>query len=373
MFSAGICEVIGAHVKPSILCAATGIVFVSMAFRNGARGDVFNLPAGQTNLQFVTVGDAGNAPDTRIAGISWGAVPYVYQVGKYEVTVAQYADFLNAVATHGDPYGLYTSPNKLAPTYDGIPWITAHSGVFMAVAGFENMPIGSISWESAARFANWLTNGEPRTGVEDATTTENGSYALNGATTDAALSTITRSASARYVIPTADEWYKAAYYKGGSTNAGYWTYATQSDTAPSSVLSATGTNNANYFDTRTLKSTDSVKHFTPVGSFAASPSAYGTFDQDGNAYEWDETLMPSPEPDYDFANGRGIIGGSNSSAAETVAPFVDSYEPTIGPPFVGFRIALVPEPQTLGMLMAGSALVFYRGVSSIRRRARWPS
>ena len=34
-----------------------------------ARADVFNMPAGQTNLQFVTVGDAGNGADTRPATV----------------------------------------------------------------------------------------------------------------------------------------------------------------------------------------------------------------------------------------------------------------------------------------------------------------
>ena len=65
---------------------------------------------------------------------------------------------------------------------------------------------------------------------------------------------ITRNAGATYFIPSENEWYKAAYYKGGGTNAGYWTYPTQSNTAPSNVLSATGTNNANYLQRRLHRS-----------------------------------------------------------------------------------------------------------------------
>jgi hypothetical protein len=60
------------------------------------------------------------------------------------------------------------------------------------------------------------------------------------------LTAITRNAGATYFIPSENEWYKAAYYKGGGTNAGYWLYPTQSNTVPSNVLSATGTNNANW-------------------------------------------------------------------------------------------------------------------------------
>jgi hypothetical protein len=41
--------------------------------------------------------------------------------------------------------------------------------------------------------------------------------------TDRAAPTV--NAGATFHLPTADQWYKAAYYKGGSTNAGYWDYA----------------------------------------------------------------------------------------------------------------------------------------------------
>src|SRR5689334_40029 len=67
-----------------------------------ARADVFNMPSGQTSVQFVTVGDPGNAADT--TGL--GAVGYVYRMDKYDVTVAQYTQFLNAVAAT-DTYGVY--------------------------------------------------------------------------------------------------------------------------------------------------------------------------------------------------------------------------------------------------------------------------
>ena len=56
----------------------------------------------------VTVGNPGNAPDTRYNGISVGSVGYNYQIGKYEVTAGQYTEFLNAVAK-ADPNGLYNT------------------------------------------------------------------------------------------------------------------------------------------------------------------------------------------------------------------------------------------------------------------------
>ncbi len=60
--------------------------------------------AGLTSLEFVTVGNPGNAND----GTGYGGVDYAYDIGKFEVTAGQYTEFLNAVAA-ADPYGLYGS------------------------------------------------------------------------------------------------------------------------------------------------------------------------------------------------------------------------------------------------------------------------
>ena len=63
------------------------------------------MPGGETSLQFVTVGDPGNAADP---ATGYGAVGYAFQMGTYDVTIAQYTAFLNAVA-QTDPYALYNS------------------------------------------------------------------------------------------------------------------------------------------------------------------------------------------------------------------------------------------------------------------------
>ena len=47
-------------------------------------------PAHAVDLDWVTVGDPGNKPDKT----GHGAVAYVFQITKHEVTVAQYAEFL---------------------------------------------------------------------------------------------------------------------------------------------------------------------------------------------------------------------------------------------------------------------------------------
>jgi len=57
---------------------------------------------------------------------------------------------------------------------------------------------------------------------------------------------INREADWKWAMTSEDEWYKAAYYKGGGTNAGYWDYPTGSDSVPSNdLLNPDGGNNAN--------------------------------------------------------------------------------------------------------------------------------
>ena len=55
------------------------------------------------NYEMVAVGDPGNTRDAN----GYGGVPYEYRIGKFEVTIDEYASFLNAVA-QADPYGLYS-------------------------------------------------------------------------------------------------------------------------------------------------------------------------------------------------------------------------------------------------------------------------
>ena len=126
------------------------------------RADVFHMSGGQNSLEFVTVGDPGNATDP---STGYGSVGSVYQMGKYDVTVGQYCQFLNAVATT-DTYGLYTP--DMATDYTHVP--VARSGTpgsYSYAVGGElqaaaaNCPMFDVSWGDAARFCNWLQNGQP--------------------------------------------------------------------------------------------------------------------------------------------------------------------------------------------------------------------
>ena len=312
-----------------------------------ANADVFNMTEGQTSLKFVTVDDPGNAADTT----GYGSVPYTYQMGKYDVTVGQYCEFLNAVAKTDD-YGLYNA-GMANPSYhspDG--WYSgcgitqsSSSGIFTYSVrpGSANFPANWVSWGSAARFCNWLQNGQPTSGVENGSTTENGAYTLNGATTDTALMAISRNAGAAYCIPSENEWYKAAYYKGGGTNAGYWTYTTKSNSLPGNTLPDTG-NNANYYNG---SYTDPTYYLTPVGEFSASPGPYGTFDMGGNVWQWNESNLA--------VSGHGLRGGSFCNGPYYLPASNSPYDySTVGlSGVIGFRVASVPEPGSIVLLLAG--------------------
>ena len=354
--------------------SAVMMAVVALAVTTAAHAaDVFNMGGtlnpttgtwtGQASLQFVTVGNPGNAADTRYATPGYGAVGSSFKMAKYEVTAGQYTEFLNAVAAT-DTYGLY-SLFMADPTFPRRGCNIQRSGeegsyVYSVAADWANRPVNCVSWGDAARFANWLTNGQKK-GSQDATTTEDGSYVLNGATTSAALMAVTRKTDAKYVLPTEDEWYKAAYYDVNKPGgAGYWSYPTRSDTAPGNALDPSSPNSANYYDDRGKGNgswgVGPPYYLNEVGAYAGSPSAYGTFDQGGNVWELNETAAS------EFL--RGTRGGSFGSDHDSLdAAFRNS---GFGYPgedricYVGFRIAEVPEPATMAVLALGSGWMLFR-------------
>jgi formylglycine-generating enzyme len=322
---------------------------LSLMSVGGANADVFNMGGtrdlatgtwtGQASLEFVTVGDAGNTADptvTRDGTSGYGSVPYVYRMGKYEVTLGQYCQFLNAVGA-ADTYGLYNSSMatdfgtlRIARTGSSGNYAYTVTGSYNQAA---NCPITYVSWGDAARFCNWVENGQP-TGPQGLGTTETGAYTLNGATTATSLMAIKRSTGAHYFIPSENEWHKAAYYKGSGTNAGYWTYPTQNNSKPSNILSASAKNNANFLDG---SFTDPTNRLTPVGAFAASPGPYGTFDMGGDVFDWTEGIKNS--------SARVWLGsGWNSTYDDLASYYRDGGTPTYEYHDMGFRMATVALP-----------------------------
>ncbi|MFM7520808.1 MAG: SUMF1/EgtB/PvdO family nonheme iron enzyme, partial [Planctomycetota bacterium] len=186
-------------------------------------------------IDWVTVGNPGNTADTSPSG--YGSVAESFQIMKFEFTNSQYTQFLNSIDPSGtNPNTVYNN-NMSSNARGGISFTIGNAdGAKYAVrSNMGDKPVNYVSWFDAARVANWLMNG-----ATSSSSTETGAYTLNNATSGNAVAV---NSGATFFIPTEDQWYKAAYYKGGSTNAGYWDYATQSDSGPASVTADSTTGN----------------------------------------------------------------------------------------------------------------------------------
>jgi len=307
-------------------------------------------PARAVTIDWVTVGDPGNTADDT----TYGAVADAFRIMKFEWTNSQYVDFLNAVDPDGDnPQRIYNT-NMGSDARGGISFDTNASAgsKYAAKTNMGDKPVNFVSWFDAARVANWLQNGAqnyPTTDSSASAPQNTGAYTLGTATGGTLF---TRNSGAQYYIPTEDQWYKAAYYKGSGTNAGYWNYATESDTAPTVVTAdATGIgsagstgNSANFNRGADWNNEDG--NVTTVGTNGGS-SAYGAFDMSGNVWEWNETLMGA---------NRGIRGGFYLNDASFLSSSDEgSSTPTAETIGIGIRLAAVPEPSTYAMALAGLA------------------
>jgi formylglycine-generating enzyme required for sulfatase activity len=291
-------------------------------------------------IEMVKVGNVGNAAD---AGNTtdpnvYGAVNYEYSIGKYEVSLAQYTRFLNAVAA-SDPNGLYNPNMATNLRIAGIERSGENGEYTYSVIGSGNRPVTYVSWFDAARYCNWEHNECP-TGVQDASTTERGAYTLDGATSGGL--DITRNPGAKYWIPSEDEWYKAAYHQpqseGGPVDD-YWDYPTRSDepNAPGNTIGpaenqANITVSGNYSVTQSGSYDSNQNYLTDGGSYEGSAGPYGTFDQGGNVREWNDAVISD--------SFQGVWGGSwNNDELDLRSSSRDFEAPDCKDNLIGFRVA----------------------------------
>jgi formylglycine-generating enzyme required for sulfatase activity len=273
-------------------------------------------------------------------------------MGKYEVTTGQYTDFLNAVA-RTDTYALYDTGMAQDPGGCQINRLGVPGAYTYTVApDFAERPVNYVSWGDAVRFANWLHNGQP-TGVQDLTTTEDGSYFLNGAVNNGELMAFVRQSDATWVIPTEDEWYKAAYHKNDGPTANYWDYPMGSSDRPNNGVPDGDTgNSANFWDGEYVVGPPYWR--TSAGAYSLSESPYGTFDQGGNVWEWNEASVQGWS--------RGLRGGSCARRSFGLGDGVTrlhssnrfQYYPVGAYAFLGFRVAYAPEPTSIVIFMLGT-------------------
>jgi sulfatase modifying factor 1 len=312
-----------------------------------------SAPAAATAaLDTVLVGDPGNPADT---ATGYGSVAKPFRIGVHEVTIAEYARFLNAVAAipvddvirglfkeeMADPDGSEDPGPLLTRTGAGTKAAPYKYGASPSSAwpNAADRPIAWVTWFDAARFANWMHNGSGRGG------TETGAYNL----TDYQESGVAqRDPNARFWIPSEDEWYKAAYYDPTKPGANkYWNYPTRSDKPPSYARVSDGAQPpaANFQNVYQGSDTGVL---TPVGSYAGSTSHYGTLDQGGSLWEWTEASYPNKKT----GPNRIVRGGSWGPG---ITPLLKTVRRDYGPmgnsPFyydddAGFRLATVASPQS---------------------------
>jgi len=275
--------------------------------------DSFGSGTNAFDLEFAAIGDAGNAS----GGGGYGSVLYDYRVSVHEVS----EDVLQR-AVNG-----------------GLSGVTAG-------AWSGNQPSAFVDWFEAAAFVNFLNTDRGFAPAYDLAW-DGESWTMNlWSSADAwqlGGENLYRHKDTFYFLPSENEWFKAAYYQGGGTNAAYWDYPTQANTAPGAVASGTTAGTAVY---------DGQSEPAPV-LFSGGLSAYGHRGLGGNVAEWTESAWDGLN--NSVSEDRTVRGGDWFGGAEALASSSrDINAPLYESDFIGFRVASVPEPRAVTLvLLAG--------------------
>jgi hypothetical protein len=202
----------------------------------------------------------------------------------------------------------------------------------------SGQPATGITWLEAAKFVNWLntSSGHPK------------AYKISGNDFDLWRSSDPgydrdnqyRNSLAHYFLPSADEWYKAAFYDPDADDGdgGYWDYPIGRDDPPNPTGSGTSRNTVVYqqdFE-------DGPARVNRAGGL----SPYGVMGMGGNVQEWEET-------EGDLVNdGSQRLRGQRGGYWNTWETEVSSswrLKTTYNPPRSiiedGFRVAGIAEPD----------------------------
>jgi len=309
-----------------IICLAIALASLSTICSAQTLTETFGSGANAFTMDFVTIGNPGNAADTTGSPNPAGSVAYTYNIGKYEISGDQISK-ANLIGNLG------------ITTY--APW--SSGGLYRPATG--------ISWNEAARFVNWLNTSKGYQAAYTFTTSgANDNIALWGAGQFTGSNQY-RHKNAYYFLPSIDEWYKAAYYDPNKTGgAGYWDYSTGSDAPPTQVSSGISPGTLVYGQGFGVGPAD-------VNN-AGGLSPYGTMAQGGNMYEWLETAEDglNSSPDEERIIRGGLFTG------DLVVSALDDLIYSWNPPWLqgegaGFRIAMIPEPSSLSLLVLGGVVV----------------
>jgi formylglycine-generating enzyme required for sulfatase activity len=204
---------------------------------------------------------------------------------------------------------------------------------------YADKPVVFVSSFDAIRFVNWLHNGQGSGNTED------GAYTLvGGAPIPTNGDSAARNLGARWWLPNDNEWHKAAYFD--SSSGDYCNYPTGDNTIPNNSLPSADTgNSANITDQNGKYATGNANYpMTDAGAYILSASPYGTFDQGGNVWEWNETMQLIANRPYRVIRGGSWRLGFNFLHAAGLG----GADSKLAYDHIGFRVAtLIPEPSTL--------------------------
>lgn len=300
--------------------------------------DTFGSGANTFDIEFVTIGNPGNPPDTTGTPNPAGAVPYEYRIGKYEIAqqMVRKANTLGGLGLH---------------FYNDTP----------------NKPAVDLGWNEIARFVNWLntSTGNPPA-YKFARQPGESSYisvadCLFWTASDLGYqaSNPLRNKLAKYFLPTDNEWYKAAYYD--PIAAVYYDYPTGSNIPPDGIDFAGDTQfEAVCQDGGVFSAPNDI---TDVGLL----SPYGTAGQGGNVFEFEETpyniLFFRPWDERTIRGGNYLslilyLSSSSRFPIGTNSPFSS----------FGFRVASNAVPEPSSALLAAVSL----GLTMTARKCRRP-
>jgi sulfatase modifying factor 1 len=320
----------------SILSVAAGALatVASMAAPSFGGTITFGSGGNTFDMEFKTIGNPNNAADSTGAPNPAGAVGYTYGIGKFEVS----RDMINK----------FNASQSLQIT---LADMSSYGG------NGANKPATGVSWNEAARFVNWLNTSQnyqaaykfaPGSAVnDDIQLWQPGDVGYD-------VNNKYRNSLAKYVLPSYNEWYKAAYYN--PTNSTYYDYANGSNTAPTAVESGTANNTAVYGGQVGPADVDQAGGLSP----------YDVMGLGGNVFEWEESSG-------DLANSsgsssRGLRGGDWRGGSGNLLS--SGRDVSISPSFendvnFGFRVAMVepvPEPSmmVIGMMFGLGGLMAKR-------------
>ncbi|MCC5787085.1 MAG: SUMF1/EgtB/PvdO family nonheme iron enzyme [Phycisphaerales bacterium] len=302
-------------------------------------------PAPDYDFQWATIGDPGNpAYDGGFHGMTTGrgSVDYSYRISKLEVTTGQWMEFVNTFSQR-DGHGFFSLPTfwgaAIDPSYSGpgIRWAPRD------VPNWDMLPVAGISWQEAAKYANWLHNGKS----SDPAAIETGAYDTGTWGIDPATGYRTdggRLPGAKFWIPNLDEWQKAVHYdpdRYGPGEGGWWLHPNSTDDPLTPGRPGVGETMAG------IQEPQFGEWDVPLGSYPDVTTPWGLLDASGGADEWLEEWTHDIAPRHRWRIGTHA-GQASWEISDRADVIPSAASPSGSVATTGLRIAsVVPAPGTI--------------------------